>query len=116
MKRLIAAYFNSLAGLRHGFVHEKAIREEIILFLISLPVAPFIAKDAWHLILLWSVILLILIAELLNTGIESVADRVTKDFSEEIKFAKDCGSAAVLIASIIAAAVWGLSLWEWWLG
>jgi len=116
MKRLIAAFKNSIAGLRHGFVHEKAIREEIILFLISLPVAPFIAKDAWHLILLWSVILLILIAELLNTGIESVADRVTKDFSEEIKFAKDCGSAAVLIASIIAAAVWGLSLWEWWLG
>jgi len=114
MKRLVAAFFNSAAGLRHGFFHEKAIREEIILFLISLPAAPFIAKDAWHLILLWSVILLILLAELLNTGVESVADRVTKEFSEEIKFAKDCGSAAVLIATLIAAAVWGLSLWEWW--
>lgn len=116
MKRIIAAFFNSVAGLKHGFVHEKAIQQEIVLFLISLPIAPFIAKDAWHLILLWSVILLMLIAELLNTGVEKVADRVTKEYSEEIKVAKDCGSAAVLVSSIIAAAVWGLSLWEFFVG
>jgi len=96
MKRLIAAFKNSIAGLRHGFVHEKAIREEIILFLISLPVAPFIAKDAWHLILLWSVILLILIAELLNTGIESQKISPKKSNSPKIAARQQCLSQASL--------------------
>ncbi len=113
MKRWIAAFKNSVAALRHGFKNETPIREEIILFLISLPIAPFIAKDAWHLLLLWSVILFILIVELLNTGIEALADEVTLEHRDNIRIAKDCGSAAVLLASLIAAGVWAISLWEY---
>lgn len=116
MKRIIAAFFHSLAGLHHGFVNETAIRQEIILFLFSLPVVPFIANDIWHMILLWSVILVILLAELLNTGIEKLADRITTDYSEEVKIAKDCGSAAVLIPSLIAGVVWIVSLYEFLIG
>ncbi len=113
MKRLIAAFVNSLAGLKHGFIHETPIRQEIILFLLSLPVAPFLAKDAWHLLLLWAVILLMLVVELLNTGIEALADEITLEHSRNIKIAKDCGSAAVLGATLIAAGVWGITLWEY---
>lgn len=113
MKRILSAFVNSAAGLKHGFVHEAPIREEIILFLLSLPIAPFIAKDAWHLLLLWAVLLVILIVELLNTGIEALADEITLKHSERIKIAKDCGSAAVLFATLIAAGVWGISVWEY---
>lgn len=113
MKRLLAAFVNSVSGLKHGFKHEAPIREEIILLLISLPVALFLAKDVWHFLLLVSVVLLILIVELLNTGIEALADEITLEHSERIKIAKDCGSAAVLGASLIAAGVWGVSLWEY---
>lgn len=112
MKRILSAFVNSVAGLKHGFLHEAPIREELILFLISLPIAPFIARDGWHLLLLWSVILGILIVELLNTGIEALADEITLEHSQNIKIAKDCGSAAVLGATLIAVGVWGLSLWE----
>lgn len=112
MKRMIAAFFNSVAGLRHGFGHETAIREELVLIAVSIPVAPFIARDAWHLVLLWSVLLLILVTELLNTGVEQIANKITREYADEIRFAKDCGSAAVLCACLIALAVWGLSFAE----
>lgn len=112
MKRLLSAFMNSIAALKHGFVHEAPIREEIILLLISLPFAFLLAQDAWHFLLLVSVILAILIIELLNTGIEALADEITLDYSKQIKIAKDCGSAAVLGTTIIAAGVWGITLWE----
>jgi len=116
MKRLIAAFFNSMAGLRHGFVHEAAIRQELILIAISIPVVPLITLDPWIMLMLWGSLLFVLLTELLNTGIEEVANKITRDFAPEIKVAKDCGSAAVLIATLIAAAVWGITLWEWWQG
>ena len=88
----------------------------MLLLLLSLPIVPFITDDPWRMLLLWASLLLILLTELLNTGIEQVANKVTREFAPEIKFAKDCGSAAVLVAAVIAAGVWGISLWEWWSG
>ena len=116
MKRLISAFVNSMAGLSHGFRNETAIREELLLLFLSLFIVPMITLDPWRMMMLWGSLLLILLTELLNTGIEQVANRVTREFAPEIKFAKDCGSAAVLIATIIATGVWGITIWELWNG
>lgn len=43
-----------------------------------------------------------LAVELLNTGIESVSDAITKEYNSYIKIAKDCGSAATFIIVIVA--------------
>ena len=114
MKRLIAAFFNSIAGLRHGFGNETAIKEELILIAVSLPIVPFLTLDPWRMLMLWGALLLVLLTELLNTGVEQVANKVTREYADEIKFAKDCGSAAVLMSLIIAMGVWGITLYEWW--
>ncbi len=113
MNRLLSAFVNSIAALKHGFKNEAPIRQEIILLFISLPIALFLAEDAWHFLLLVSVILLILIVELLNTGIEALTDEITLEHSKQIKIAKDCGSAAVLGSTLIAASVWLLTLWQY---
>ncbi len=112
MKRIVAAFFNSLAGIRFGFGREAALREELILLLLSLPAAPLLTHEPRMLLALWASVLLLLCIEFLNTGIEKVADRVTRDSDELVRIAKDCGSAAVLMAILIAAGVWGLALWE----
>ena len=116
MKRLVSAFFNSVAGLRHGFANEAAIRQELIAIAVSIPVVPMLTLDPWKMLMLWGSLLFVLLTELLNTGIEEVANKITREFAPEIKIAKDCGSAAVLIATLIAAAVWAISLWEWWFG
>ncbi|MGI9402421.1 MAG: diacylglycerol kinase [Rhizobiaceae bacterium] len=113
MKRLIKAFFNSLAAIRFGFVKESALREELILLLISLPVAPLLTTNPWKLIALWGSLLFVLAVEFLNTGIEKLADRVTTDHDNLVKVAKDCGSAAVLMSLIIAAMIWGVVAAEW---
>lgn len=48
---------------------------------------------------------LISITELINTAIEAICDLVTKDYNEYVKIAKDCGSAATGIMTVLAIIV-----------
>ena len=55
---------------------------------------------------------MIMIVEMLNTGIEQVCNGLSREYMEEIKVAKDCGSAAVLLATLLAGAVWLVALYS----
>ena len=57
--------------------------------------------------LLISALLLILLMELTNTAIEYVVDRISDDYHELSKKAKDTGSLLVLIAFVNAILIWG---------
>lgn len=112
MSRIIAAFFNSMSALRFGLTREAALRGGMIALVLAVPVAPFLSLNPWKLLAMWGSLILILCVELLNTGIEKLADRVTSEHDELVKIAKDCGSAAVLMAILIAAGVWGIVLFE----
>jgi diacylglycerol kinase (ATP) len=67
-------------------------------------------EEAVRLELLSASLLLILIVELLNTGLEVVVDRISTERHELSGLAKDLGSAAVMISLFLAAIVWGCIL------
>lgn len=48
---------------------------------------------------------MVLAAEAVNSAVEALADRVTKDYDEAIKRTKDLASGAVLILAIAAAVI-----------
>ena len=56
--------------------------------------------------------MVLIMVEVLNTGIEASCDAVSKEFDIDIQLAKDCGSLAVLISVILAAAGWLLAVVE----
>lgn len=113
LTRLFNAFFFSLAAIRFGWKKEAALRQELVLFAIAVPLAILISSNAWKFLTLISIILLLLAVEFLNTAIEKLADRVCVEQDPLIKIAKDCGSAAVLMILIIASGVWFLAFWEW---
>lgn len=57
---------------------------------------------------------LVLAAELVNTAIERLADRLHPERHPEIKLVKDCLAAAVLIASLGALAVAAALVFDLW--
>ena len=109
-QRLWKACGYSLAGLRAAWQEEAAFRLEIYLFIPLLPIALFLGKTRLEKAVLIASLLLVLIVELLNSAIEALADRFGAEWHELIKRAKDCGSAAVLIAVVQVGIVWGLVL------
>ena len=47
----------------------------------------------------------------MNTAVEAVCNGLSRDYMEEIRIAKDCGSAAVFIPVVAAGFIWLLALY-----
>ena len=118
LQRLGRACQNSVRGLSHALQTERAIQQEAVTLAVMTPVASMIAQDAWSWISLIGVILLLIVIELVNTAIELLCDFVEPEHHPTIGHIKDLGSAAVLCALVLAAAVWLITLWHalWRLG
>lgn len=112
MKRMIAAFYNSVAAWRHLIRSEKAFQEEAIALALAIPAAFFVSGDGWTRLLLIGVVILVMIVEVLNTGIEAACNALSREFHADIKIAKDCGSLAVLLSIGTAGSVWALMLWR----
>lgn len=110
MERLIKAWFNSVRAFRRLLATERAFQQELMLLAASIPAAVFLSSSWRGYALLVGSILLLLMVEVLNTGIEAACDAVSREFNIDIQLAKDCGSLAVLISIVMAAGVWLLAV------
>jgi diacylglycerol kinase (ATP) len=103
--RLWYATQYSMAGLRLAW-DEPAFRQEAVVTVIAIPVACWLGRNWIEVVLLLGVLMLLMIVELLNTGIESCIDRIGPERHPLSKRAKDLASAAVFLALVLAAGVW----------
>jgi diacylglycerol kinase (ATP) len=112
VNRLWRAAIHSWNGLRAVVRSEEAFRQELVVLVLSVPLAFVVATEAWKRLALVLVIVVIMIVELLNTAIEKLGDRISVEHDPRIGVIKDLGSAAVGLALLFAAAVWLLALAE----
>lgn len=108
--RVIRALAYSWRGISAALRYEAAFRQEVLLALIAIFVACWLKVDTTTRLLLIGSVLLVLIVELLNSAIEALTDRIGDEWHELSGRAKDMGSAAVLLALILALMTWGLIL------
>ena len=108
--RLWNAVFYSLDGLSAAFRHEDAFRQEVLMALILIPIAIHAPATGAGKALMVASVFLVLIIELLNSGIEAVTDRISLEDHILAKRAKDMGSAAVMLALLNVPVVWLLVL------
>ncbi|MEF8794164.1 diacylglycerol kinase [Thiohalorhabdus sp.] len=105
---VIRALGNSWSGLRWAMRNEAAFREEVALVVVLLPIALWLGeRGVEHALLIGSLILLLL-TELVNSGLEAAVDRIGEEFHPLAGRAKDLGSAAVLAALVHLGVIWGL--------
>ena len=101
----------SLAGLRAGW-HETAFRQEAIAAIVLIPAAFWLGRSWTETVLLVGTVILVMIVELLNTGIETAIDRIGPEWHALSKRAKDMGSAAVLLSLLLCALTWAMALFN----
>jgi diacylglycerol kinase (ATP) len=97
---------NSWCGIVYAFEEESAFRQELALLIVLSPVAIFLPIspiEKWALI---ASLIMVLVVELLNSSVEAAIDRISFDHHDLSKRAKDFGSAAVMLALLIAALLW----------
>jgi len=112
IKRIWRATFFSAAGLRAALMHESAFRQECALAVFLIPAAFWVGKSTVEYLLLIGAVFIVLITELLNSAIEAVVDRISPELHPLSGRAKDMGSAAVLLALLLAVIVWSALIWQ----
>lgn len=112
LRRLLQASRNSFDGLRHAWRHESAVRQEIVLACVLIPIACVLRVSAAERVLLIGSVLLLLIVELLNTSVEAAIDRIGYERHDLSKLAKDLGSAAVGVSLLLLGITWVLILFS----
>ena len=105
-RRLVNATRYSIDGLSAAWQHEDAFRQELVFAAVLLPVALLLPLPGGEKVLLIGSLLLVLIVELLNTAVEAAVDRDSVEINQLGKRAKDYGSAAVMLALLMAGLTW----------
>ena len=108
IKRIINAIVYSWRGITASWKSETAFREEVLSGIVMFPAAFFLGETLTQTAILIIPLFLVLIVELLNTGIEHVVDRIGLEHHELSGLAKDAGSAAVFLCNILIICVWSL--------
>lgn len=108
LKRILNAVAFSCKGISATWKSEAAFREEILSGIIMFPAAFLLGETLTQTAILIIPLFLVLIVELLNTGIEHAIDRVGFERHELSGLAKDAGSAAVFLSNMLIICVWSL--------
>jgi diacylglycerol kinase (ATP) len=103
--RILHATRYSVAGLRVG-LKEPAFRQEMMLACLLIPASFWLGGNWLETSFLIATIVIVMITELLNTGVEKAIDRIGPEWHELSKIAKDLGSAAVLLSLLLCGGVW----------
>ena len=96
MKEIFLKLINSINGLKIALTQHAFIAEILGGFIL---IPYLIIADLNNIFKLMTIILyfLLLAFELLNTAIEKLSDKITKNFDEDIKKIKDISSASVFV-------------------
>lgn len=105
-QRLVNATRYSSQGLKAAYLFEAAFRQQVWVAILLIPLGFYCGNGAVEKILLVGSVFLVMIAELLNSAVEAVVDRVSEEFHELSGRAKDFGSAAVFMSMILFGITW----------
>lgn len=113
--RVVRAARFSEKGLRSAWRDEAAFRQELMVAAVLVPLTVWLQLPRLDTVLLLALMAMVLVAELLNSGLEAVVDKTTPEVHALAAKAKDCGSAAVGLSLLTLGGAWlalaGPALW-----
>jgi diacylglycerol kinase (ATP) len=107
-KSQIDSFRYAIEGIAHVFRTQKHMRFHSIAVVLVLGLGMLCRFDALQLSLLALASVGVLVAEMINTSVETVVDMVTQAYHPLAKLAKDIAAGAVFIMAIAAATVGSL--------
>ncbi len=101
-QRFLNSIDYSIDGLVYAYKNEQSLWLHAISTVAALTLGALlrISFTQWAIVIIALVV--VLAVELLNTAIEAAVDLITKEIHPLAKIAKDCGSAAAFVSSIMA--------------
>lgn len=96
---------NALDGIIYAITTQSNIKKQLVIAVIVMLVSLFFNLNKAEFLCLMFTVVLIIVAEMFNTAIETVVDLYTDLYHPKAKIAKDVGAGAVVISAINAIIV-----------
>lgn len=112
MKKFLKGFVYAAAGIIHGFTERNFRVHVCAVGFVSWFALQFYEFSRGE----WAVLLLtfaaVISAELVNTSVERLCDKVSTEKDEHIKHSKDCAAGAVLVSAIFAVIIGFVLFWD----
>ena len=112
--RIIFTLKHSYNGFKWMIKHEAAFQQELMLFIPLTVLACYLDISAAQSLSLILSMMFVLFAEMVNTAIEAVVDRIGLEYHDLSGLAENIGSATVTLSLLMSAMVWGVMLFQLW--
>ena len=99
-KKLFRSFTHAFRGLQYALAHDQNLRFHVYIALFVVAASVFFDVNPFEMGILGVMIILVIVAEMLNTSIEKMVDLITKEHRMEAKIAKDVSSGMVLVTAI----------------
>lgn len=113
LRKWVESANNAIEGIIFAAKSQKHVRYHLIFTSVVLFMCVFFGVSKFDFMLLAIAIILVLLAEMLNTAIEHVVDLVSPQYAEHARIAKDVAAGAVLITAFGAAFLGYLVIWPY---
>ena len=104
-KNFLDAWVNGINGIIYSTTTQKNIKVQLVIAVFFMIVSLFFDLERAEFLCLVISIVFIILAELINTAIETIVDLCTETFHPKAKIAKDVGAGAVVLAALNAVVV-----------
>ncbi len=108
----LEAWKNALDGIIYAITTQGNIKKQLVIAVIVMLISLFFDLNRAEFLCLMFTVVLILVAEMINTAIETVVDLYTDLYHPKAKIAKDVGAGAVVLTAINAVIVAYFLLFE----
>lgn len=110
--RLLDGFRFSMKGYKAAIKYEESFRIELGFAVFLFPLGFWLGDNVLERAILIFPLFLVLVAELLNSGIETAIDRISTEHHPLSGRAKDVGSAACFTAQMSVILIWGMMIYE----
>ena len=97
---LIQSFGFAMQGIKTAIRLNRNLKIHLIFGFFVIIFSFILSLSAAEKALVFMMILLVMVAEMLNTAIEEIVNLVAKDYREEAKYAKDVSAGMVLVVAI----------------
>lgn len=104
-KNFWEAFKKAINGIGYAIKSQGNIRKQLVIAIVLIIIGFIFKLNKWECIVLCFAIFFVVVAEMINTAIETTVNLVTEEYHEKAKLAKDVAAGAVVLTALNAVVV-----------
>ena len=114
-RRFIKSFKYAFEGIHYAFKNDQNLLAHILVAFLVINVSVALKVTPFEMAILGLTIMMVIVAEMVNSAIEKMVDLITKEHRQEAKIAKDVSAGMVLLTAFAAAIIGTLTLLPYFL-